>query len=281
MHKITALILLTILLALSTTIVLRDSSSDKRTASNIYSEKKLTFDTPERIYVPIIIKEVKREDLAPSTSKAYTSSSKSIDLPEKYLSDQVTTSPKNGYALYTNKDFDTELLVPERMTNVYEYNKKEIGEAALQFKDRNAVQGFFEVFMRKGDVFKKMQEATDDDIAYYDWDLFYEEFQKKVILKSQTLRKSEEIIEINGLVFLTGYYYNPEFESFVRFYRTYKGDLEVTLNYYFPVDWYGENFSYIDNTARVSQELMQGLMSATTKKDIQFFENLVSTLKIK
>jgi hypothetical protein len=83
------------------------------------------------------------------------------------------------------------------------------------------------------------------------------------------------------LTFLTGYYFNPELDSFVRFYRTYKDDLEVTLNYYLTVDWYGQNFSYINNTSKVSQELLAGIMPANTKKSIEFFENIVSTLTIK
>lgn len=275
MHKSTAVILIILLLGVSTATVLW-KNSDKTE-----NETPLPMPIPEKTTYTVIV--LPPPPLPKNKEEISTIKESAQEDPEKiYTSNRITTSTKKqGYLEYKNTDFGLEIAIPETIHKVHEFSNQRIGEALLQFEETNAAPSFFEVFIRKGDVFKKMQEATDDDIAYYDWDLFYEEFQKKVILKSQTLRKYEKISEINGLVFLTGYYYNPELDSFVRFYRTYKGDLEVTLNYYFPVDWYGENFSYIDNTTKISQELMQGLMSATTKKNIQFFENLVTTLKIK
>ncbi len=279
MHKITVLALLAIVFGLSTVVVLRDTFSAKK-IDNANSEKTITSGVPEKTHVPdTIIKNTKQNTASPSNKNISTSVV--VEKSKEILSERITTSSNEGYLSYKNSDFGVELYIPETVANITDYSHKKIGESVLQFEEIKAAPGFFEVFIRKGDVFKKNQKATDDDIVYYNWDLFYEEFQKKVVIKSQALRKSEKIIKMYGLTFLTGYYFNPELDSFVRFYRTYKNDLEVTLNYYLTVDWYGQNFSYIDNTSKVSQELMEGLMPTNTKNSIDFFEKIVSTLAIK
>jgi hypothetical protein len=262
MHKITALALLTIVFGLSTVVVLRNTFSAKK-IDIAYSEETMTSGVPEKMYVPVMVKEERKEP-----DKSYT--------PKTTTSSYVKDLPNNNFKLYKTDDFS--FIFDKKMILTNEYF--DLGETYLTFENFDS-SGYVQFYARTGREFKKIMNTPKYELGFYDWDKHFFEFRDKVLKKSTKLDDFERIITINRFTFLERIYFHIEGGNYEINYTTYDSGTEYIFSYNFPAAWYPEYYAYAEeNRSEIRQQIFdRTIPDKKISERIEQFEKMLHTFK--